>query len=60
MVFLCLFSDPVYAVHRAALKVLETILIDYIPRHKLGKLVTTNVIAHTLPILVQKTGETVS
>lgn len=53
-----LLKDHVYAVHRTALKLLETILVDFIPRHKLSKVDITHVVAHTFPTLVQKTGET--
>jgi len=36
------------------------ILVDFIPRHKLGKAETTHAVNHTLPALIQKTGETVN
>ena len=54
------YSDHVFAVHQAALRLLDTVLVDFIPRHELGKVEITQVIAQSLPALIQKTGETVS
>lgn len=36
------------------------ILVDFIPQHKLGKAEVTHAVNHTLPALIQRTGETVS
>ena len=52
--------DQVHAVFHAALKLLEMILVDFIPKHKLGKAEVSHAVNHTLPALIQKTGETVS
>lgn len=52
--------DKVHAVFHAALKLLEMILVDFIPQHKLGKAEVTHAVNHTLPALIQRTGETVS
>ena len=59
-IIIIIFSDKVHAVYNAALRLLEMILVDFIPRHKLGKPETSHAVQHTLPALIQKTGETVS
>ncbi|CAK8671857.1 centrosomal protein of 104 kDa-like isoform X2 [Clavelina lepadiformis] len=51
-------KDKVHAVFNASLKLLEYILVHFIPEHKLGKIETTYTVAQTLPNLIQKTGET--
>ena len=55
-----LLLDNVLAVNMAALRLLEMILVNFIPRHKLGRVDVTNVVAQILPTLIQKTGDAVS
>nr|CAB3229838.1 centrosomal protein of 104 kDa [Phallusia mammillata] len=50
-------KDKVHAVFHAALRLLELILVDFIPKHKLGKAETTHAVNRTLPNLIQKTAE---
>ena len=58
--YLYSFTDKVHAVFSASLKLLEYLLNDFIPKHKLGKAETSRTCSTVLPNLIQKTGETVS
>jgi len=51
--------DKVHSVFHASLKLLELILVDFIPRHKLAKSDVLKAVTMTLPNLILKTGETV-
>uniref|UniRef100_H2Z820 Centrosomal protein of 104 kDa n=1 Tax=Ciona savignyi TaxID=51511 RepID=H2Z820_CIOSA len=51
-------KDKVHAVFHASLKLLELILVDFIPKHKLGKSEIVFAVSRTLPNLFQKSGET--
>nr|XP_018668059.1 centrosomal protein of 104 kDa isoform X1 [Ciona intestinalis] len=51
-------KDKVHAVFHASLRLLELILVDFVPKHKLGKVETVHAVSRTLPNLIQKTGET--
>jgi len=50
--------DKVHSVFHASLRLLEMILVDFIPRHKLGRSEASRSVNLTLPNLIQKTGET--
>ncbi|NXB88872.1 CE104 protein, partial [Vidua chalybeata] len=53
-------KDTVSSVFQASLKLLKMIIIQYIPKHKLGKLETSHCVETTLPHLLSRTGDSSS
>ncbi|NXI96060.1 CE104 protein, partial [Psophia crepitans] len=53
-------KDLVPSVFQASLKLLKMIVSQYIPKHKLGKLETSNCVEKTLPNLLSRTGDSSS
>ncbi|XP_010177439.1 PREDICTED: centrosomal protein of 104 kDa, partial [Mesitornis unicolor] len=53
-------KDVVSSVFQASLKLLEMIITQYIPKHKLGKPETTHCVETTLPNLLSRTGDSSS
>ncbi|XP_066190329.1 centrosomal protein of 104 kDa isoform X2 [Sylvia atricapilla] len=53
-------KDTVSSVFQASLKLLKMIITQYIPKHKLGKLETSQCVENTLPHLLSRTGDSSS
>ncbi|NXQ28602.1 CE104 protein, partial [Alaudala cheleensis] len=53
-------KDTVSSVFQASLKLLNMIITQYIPKHKLGKLETSHCVEKTLPHLLSRTGDSSS
>ncbi|NXN88023.1 CE104 protein, partial [Bombycilla garrulus] len=53
-------KDTVSSVFQASLKLLKMIITQYIPKHKLGKLETSQCVEKTLPHLLSRTGDSSS
>uniref|UniRef100_A0A8B9FXM6 Centrosomal protein of 104 kDa n=1 Tax=Amazona collaria TaxID=241587 RepID=A0A8B9FXM6_9PSIT len=53
-------KDIVPSVFHASLKLLKMIIMQYIPKHKLGKLETSHCVEKTLPDLLSRTGDSSS
>ncbi|XP_012425851.5 centrosomal protein of 104 kDa [Taeniopygia guttata] len=53
-------KDTVSSVFQASLKLLKMIIIQYIPKHKLGKQETSHCLETTLPHLLSRTGDSSS
>ncbi|NWU93815.1 CE104 protein, partial [Upupa epops] len=53
-------KDIVSSVFQASLKLLRMIIVQYIPKHRLGKLETAHCVEKTLPNLLARTGDTSS
>ncbi|XP_066058946.1 centrosomal protein of 104 kDa isoform X2 [Chamaea fasciata] len=53
-------KDTVSSVFQASLKLLKMIITQYIPKHQLGKLETSQCVEKTLPHLLSRTGDSSS
>ncbi|NXD25696.1 CE104 protein, partial [Spelaeornis formosus] len=53
-------KDTVSSVFQASLKLLKMVITQYIPKHKLGKLETSQCVEKTLPHLLSRTGDSSS
>lgn len=54
-----ILSDQVHSVFLTSLRLLELILVHFIPTHKLGKSEVAQVVHQTLPLLIHRTGDSV-